>query len=88
MLLEFNYTKEMKQEVFKDKKGRELPDWLREADEKEQADKADKLAQYTSKGTALNLSCNYGLKLVMLYFYYDTYVKRPFYDKYEDDDFD
>lgn len=44
MLLEFNYTKEMKQEVLKDKKGRELPDWLREADEKEQAEKANKLA--------------------------------------------
>ena len=79
MMLELHYTNEQKTEPTRDQNGRELPDWLREAAEKEEAEKAEILPKYTSKGVCLNLCLNYGFKLLILMIYVDTFRKTSSY---------
>ena len=79
MILELHYSKEQKEELTKDENGRELPEWLREAAEKEQSEKAVKLTKYTQKGQCLNLCLNYGFKLVFFIQYLITFTNRSKY---------
>ncbi len=79
IILELHYTKEQKTEPFQDQNGRELPDWLKEAAEKEELEKAEKLPMYTTKGMCLNLILNYGFKLLIFMIYVDTFRKTSSY---------
>ena len=66
-MIELSFTEEDKSAELKDENGRELPQWLKEAEEKLAAEKADKLPKYSKRIILLNYGLNYGVKLYLLF---------------------
>ena len=60
------YSTEDKTAPLKDENGRELPDWLREAEEKELAAAEEKLPKMTRGRVIAEYLVNYGIKSLLL----------------------
>ena len=67
------YTEEDKKAEVKDENGRELPQWLKEAEEKVEAEKVQSFQKFSKKTIMINLVVNYGCKLILLYKYFNTF---------------
>ena len=72
-MIERAFSEEDKKAETRDENGRELPQWLKEAEEKEVAEKAEKYTKYSKKTIFFNYFTNYGLKLYMLFYYSQTF---------------
>ena len=68
-IVEIAYSDEEKKENARDLNGRELPMWLREAEEKEEMEKSENFADYSKKVIVLNFLLNYGIKAFLIYSY-------------------
>ena len=77
MAIEVVFSAEDKTAEPVDDNGRELPLWLKEAEEKETAEKALKYTKHTPKSIAINYCFNYGIKLWLLIKYISAF-DRPF----------
>ena len=73
LLIELSFSQEDKSAELKDENGRELPQWLKEAEEKLAAEKAEKLPKYSKRIVLLNYCFNYGVKLYLLYQFCQTF---------------
>mmetsp|Transcript_1595 Transcript_1595/g.2210 ORF Transcript_1595/g.2210 Transcript_1595/m.2210 type:complete len:85 (+) Transcript_1595:2105-2359(+) len=68
--IELVFSQEDKKAILKDENGRELPQWLREAEEKAIKDAEQSLPKYVTKTVLLNYAVNYGVKLLLVYKYF------------------
>ena len=75
MAIEMVFSAEEKTAEPVDENGRELPLWLKEADEKETAEKALKYTKHTLKSIAINYCFNYGIKLWLLIQYIIAFTR-------------
>ena len=53
-------------------KERELPDWLREAEEKETESKMEKMPNRSTWAISMNYACHYGVKVIILLMWWMT----------------
>lgn len=65
-LTNFVYSPEDKTAPMKDENGRELPDWLREEEEKILAKAEEKLPKITNTFAIISFAVNYNIKAVLL----------------------
>ena len=71
VLIEQSFSTEEKEIVALDENGRELPEWLKKAEEKEFLERTIALPEYSVLKVLCNYSIHYGLKAYMLHeFYY------------------
>ena len=66
-MIELAFSPEDKKAELKDENGRELPQWLKEAEENEMREKAARMPKFSKKRILLNYSFNYGTKIYLLY---------------------
>ena len=65
------YSEEEKKAMLKDENGRELPQWLREAEEKAIIETDLALPNFSKRTIILSYMFNYGLKALLLYYYFN-----------------
>lgn len=66
-MIEMVFSEEDKKAVLRDGNGRELPQWLKEAEENDIREKIEKLPNFSKKTILLNYCLNYGVKGWLLY---------------------
>ena len=66
-LIDFIYSPDEKTAPMKDENGRELPNWLQEAEEKILAQAEEKLPKTTNTEVFISYAVNYSIKAVLLY---------------------
>lgn len=73
LAIELAFSKEDKEAELVDENGRELPQWLKEAEEKDMDEKNLKYRTISKKALITNFAVNYGVKLALIAFYASSF---------------
>ena len=75
-IIECYYSKQDRVAAPKDENGRELPDWLREAEEREMVQKESCMTKRSWYSVILQYVFNYGIKVYILSLYFNSFYVR------------